>query len=207
VETGPAWLAGIPVDRPYVLSAAVAVLLAAGLRIWGGRTRPGRGLLRVLHGCESGVVALFLASMLLLSFLQILLRNFAQTGFVWIDPLLRHLLLWIGFTGATLATRLGRHIHIDILSRLLPARGLRLAHAATNLLGAALCLLLSNACLKLVREEAAAGTTSFLELPTWVLQSVMPVTLLVMSYRFVRHAFDAARGQEPAWTLPLELHR
>jgi TRAP-type C4-dicarboxylate transport system permease small subunit len=113
---------------------------------------------------------------------------------VWIDPLLRHLVLWIGFLGALLATRTVRHINVDALSRLLPAPVLRVTRPLTNLFAACVCLLLTNACFKMVREEASFGTAGFLDVPVWVLQAVMPLALWLMAYRFASHAVSGLRG-------------
>jgi TRAP-type C4-dicarboxylate transport system permease small subunit len=193
------------VDRAFLVAAALGVLAASGARLLLERQRSGRRLVRLLHGAESTLVALLLAAMLALSFLQIVLRNVAETGFVWIDPLLRHLVLWIGFTGALLATRLRRHINVDAVSRLIPERVRRPAHAVLEILAAGICLLLADACLRMVQEEAAAATTSFLDLPTWIVQSIMPVALLGMSYRFLRHGLGALLGhpdEEPVPELP-----
>lgn len=195
MEAGPEWLARLPGDRAFVAAAALVVLAAAGLRLVLARKPFGRGLIRLAHSLESTFVALLLAAMLALSFLQIVLRNLAETGLVWIDPLLRHLVLWIGFTGALLATRLQRHINVDAVSRLLRPPVRRTVHAVTELLAAGICLLLADACLRMVREEAAAATTSFLDLPTWIVQAIMPVTLLGMSYRFLGLGVERLRGR------------
>ncbi|MBD3163147.1 MAG: TRAP transporter small permease subunit, partial [Candidatus Eisenbacteria bacterium] len=58
--------------------------------------------------------------MILLSGLQVVLRNFFQIGLLWIDPLVRTLLLWVAFLGAFAAAGRARHIRIDVLGRLLP---------------------------------------------------------------------------------------
>jgi len=69
---------------------------------------------------ETGLIILILGSMVLLSFLQVLMRNFFDTGILWGDIFLRHLVLWVGFIGASLATREEKHINIDLLTRLIP---------------------------------------------------------------------------------------
>lgn len=199
----PAWLAELPADRPLVLwasalAAALALLRPAVLRLGAGRR-----LVSGLHAFEGGLLATLVAVMIGLSFLQIVLRNVAQSGFVWTDPLLRHLVLWIGFLGALLATRAGRHIQIDVLSRLLPERWLRWTALVTHLLSSFVCVLLCNASFKMVRDEAAFGSTSFLEVPTWILQSVMPVALWLMAYRFACRTMDALRGDPGTWRVSL----
>jgi TRAP-type C4-dicarboxylate transport system permease small subunit len=195
VEGVPGWLQQLAAVRPFLLAAGAAVVLSALLRLAVAASPAGRRLRHAVHAAEGGLLALLLAAMIGLSFLQVLLRNLADTGYLWIEPLLRHLVLWVGLLGAMLASRSGRHINVDALSRLLRPPVLRAARAATNLLAASVCLLLAHACLKLVRDELEVARVAFLTVPTWALQSVMPVAALVMSSRFLGHALEALRGR------------
>ncbi|TNF86538.1 MAG: TRAP transporter small permease subunit, partial [Gammaproteobacteria bacterium] len=70
-----------------------------------------------LHRAEDALLVILLTAMIVLACTQILLRNFFDSGIVWIDPLLRVMVLWIGLVGATVATRHNKHIRIDLLSR------------------------------------------------------------------------------------------
>ena len=80
---------------------------------------------------ESGLLIFILSMMILLAFLQVILRNLFSTSFFWGDPLLRHWVLWIGFLGASLAARENRHISIDALYRILPPTWKRIVHVIT----------------------------------------------------------------------------
>ena len=81
---------------------------------------------RAIDRVETAIVVLFVSAMMVIAFLQIFLRNVFTTGLSWGDMILRNLVLWIGFIGATLATREGKHINIDVISRSLsPLQGLR----------------------------------------------------------------------------------
>ena len=66
---------------------------------------------------EQVLVTILLTMMILLAFSQIVLRNFFATGISWGDSLVRYLVLWVGFIGAAIATREGKHINIDVVSR------------------------------------------------------------------------------------------
>lgn len=200
---GPGWVAGLPAGATFFVLAGALVLIAVAVRLVLARTRAGRRALAVLHTAESGFVALLLATMLGFSFLQIILRNLARTGLVWIDPFLRHLLLWIGFSGAALATRLDRHINIDALTRVLSPGGKRVAGVATHGTAAVVCLVLAEATLRVVRDEAAAGTVGFLDIPTWMLQTIMPLACLLMSYRCARLLVGDVRSRAPE-TVPAQ---
>jgi TRAP-type C4-dicarboxylate transport system permease small subunit len=197
MDGGPAWLAALPAGRTLLLAGAAAAIATVFLRRSLGRTAFGVRALRLLHALEAGFLAALLAAMLVFSFLQIVLRNVAHTGWVWVDPLLRHLLLWIGFVGGMLATRVDQHINVDAVTRAFSPLVRRRVHAVTSMAAAATCLFLAAACLAFVRDEAAAATTTFLEVPTWRLLLVMPVALWIMCTRFVRHALDAIAGTPP----------
>lgn len=190
-----ALLDSLPVDAPLVrglgLLAIVLWAVGVGLNAW----PLGRRLLRLQRGIENSFLALLILTMILLSFVQVLLRNFADSGFVWIDPLLRHLVLWVGFLGALLATRSGRHINIDALSRLLTPASARLSGVLTNLLATVVCLLLTNATFKLMVGERLAGTEGFLHVPVWLLQLVMPLACFGMAVRFLGRAYESGRGR------------
>ena len=171
---------------------------------WLRRSHLGSKLLDVLQLVENGFLAALLLAMISLSFLQVVLRNVADAGFVWIDPLLRHLLLWIGFLGALLATRTGRHISVDALSRVLPPHVLRVTGVASNLLAYVICLLISNACFKLIHEEWLAGTVGFLGIPIWMLQLVMPIASFAMAVRFLDRARLSFLGRLAEHEMPSE---
>ena len=89
--------------------------------------RPGRNevhpwLDRILAKTETVVLVIFLGTMVVLAFLQVVLRNFFGTGLIWGDTLVRHMVLWAGFIGGALAAFEGRHISIDALTKYLSPR-------------------------------------------------------------------------------------
>lgn len=178
----------------FVGTMAVLVVVCAVLRLALGATGAGRAWLGAWRVVEHTGLTLLIVSMIILSLAQIVLRNFFETGFVWLDPLLRHGVLWLGFLGAMLATAQDRHISIDALSRLVSGAAGRVVHGALRIFAAVVALLLANSCYILTRDELTFESHSFLDIPTWVLMIVMPWGLVVMSYRFVLSAW---RGRPP----------
>jgi C4-dicarboxylate transporter DctQ subunit len=138
---------------------------------------------------EGIFLVLFLSLMIGIAFLQVLLRNFFSTGLSWGDPLVRSLVLWIGFIGAALATREGRHINMDLLSRWIPFVGKKGIDTVTNLLSSLVCGLLTYGALKFIRNEALSGDITFLGAPVWVPVIILPVTLAFMTLRFLLRSF------------------
>ena len=79
-------------------------------------------IFKIKHGLiffEKFVAAGSLLALLLMAMVQIIARNFFDTGFIHMDVISRHLILFIIFMGAALVSEQNRHIKIDILVPLL----------------------------------------------------------------------------------------
>lgn len=173
---------------PAFLGFVAAYLLLRAL------ARRGRGTARWDRGVrdlERGVLALMILAMLLLAMLQIVLRNFFHEGLVWIDPLLRHLVLWIGVTGAVVATGRLRHIQMDVIGRLFPTGPRLLVTRITSLAAAGICAALARGALLYLVDEASFGSVGLLGIPTWALTSVLFFGFALMAARFASRAVAA----------------
>jgi TRAP-type C4-dicarboxylate transport system permease small subunit len=149
---------------------------------------------------EEVVLVLLVVLMVSLGFLQILFRNLISVGIVWIDPIVRHLVLWIALLGASVATRENRHISIDVLSGRLPPAHYSRIQGAVQLFSALVCLLLVYPAIRFVQNDYVAGKTLAFGIPLWFSQAIMPVAMLVMGVRFflqgLTKVFSNHRGRE-----------
>jgi len=134
---------------------------------------------------ETGLIILILGSMVLLSFLQVLMRNFFDTGILWGDIFLRHLVLWVGFIGASLATREEKHINIDLLTRLIPKKIVPFAKIVIDITSVIICLVLVKAGWEFVSMEIEANTTLFQNVPSWYFEIIIPVGFALIALRFI----------------------
>jgi len=139
---------------------------------------------RISYRLESFLLATTLITMLSFASLQVILRNFFDTGIEWGDVFARHLVLWVGFFGATLATKESRHIRIDALLKVFSKRWLPLVelfvHAFCIVVGALLC----NSAYKFMMDERMAETVLFLDIPTWYFMSIMPAGFAIITFRY-----------------------
>ena len=166
----------------YILITS-SIVVASLIRAYLDKTSRLRGLFRFLGGFEITVIALLLGSLIFFGCLQIVLRNFFHRGLLWADPLMRHTVLWIGSLAAVLATSKMRHINIDVFTRFLPPR-VRVVRDKIIYLATALATsVLGFAALKLVIDEREFGEKAFLNIGTWVLQAVLPLSFFLISYR------------------------
>ena len=139
---------------------------------------------RCLASIERAAVVVLLTGLIGLGVCQMLLRNLFASGLFWGDAVLRHLVLWLGFLGASLAARERQHLSIDALGRVLPAWCQPWLTLLTNLTAAVVCALLLQAAWRFVQDEYATGAVLVPGVATWLAESIIPLGLLVMTWRF-----------------------
>lgn len=150
----------------------------------------------LFHHLEEGVVVAMLLTMIVLTCVQVAMRTFFSSGLEWADSLSRYLVLWSGLLGATICTRQGQHISIDLASRLLPARGLRWLGVVLNLFSALVCLGLTWSAYLFVKSEMEfGGDASLLGLAHWQLMLIFPLAFALMSLRFLIIAAKSTIGK------------
>ena len=125
-----------------------------------------------------------LISMTLLVVGQVVLRNLFASGIVWGDVAARHMVLWVAFLGAMLATRGRKHIAIDAVTRLLPRRPRNLVRIILDTLACVVSFLLARASLMFVLEEQAMGMELISGVPAWVAQTVIPFGFAMISLEY-----------------------
>lgn len=70
--------------------------------------------------CSWGLI-ISIVGMLLFSIMTIVMRWFGVT-FLWIDPLVRHLVFFSAFLGGAMASSRGSHIKIDLIAKLIESK-------------------------------------------------------------------------------------
>ncbi|MGE4292342.1 MAG: TRAP transporter small permease [Desulfovibrio sp.] len=143
---------------------------------------------RVLHALESvetSVLVLSLAGMIVLAVLQIVLRNAVQSGLIWIDPLLRRLVLWIALLGAMVASRNQDHLSIDVINHFLPPRAAALCKGLAYLFTALVCAALAHSSGLFLLDEYEYGMEAMQGVPSWIFQLIMPLAFAVMALRYL----------------------
>ncbi len=139
----------------------------------------------IIARVETVLVIILLSLMVIVGFVQVLLRNLFQTGLLWADPLLRHAVLWIAFIGASIATYEDRHINIDILTRLLSPKLKRLVSILTNAFALVVCIILFKASVDFIKMEFEYPTEVFRGVKNWMLEIIIPIGFGLMSLRFL----------------------
>jgi len=136
------------------------------------------------HRAEDALLVALLGLMIVLASTQILLRNFFDSGFVWIDPILRVLVLWLGLIGATVATRDNKHIRIDLLSQIFKRNTHRLIQSLVGQICAWTCLVIAWHGMKWIQLDYVDGLISFAGIPAWMLEIIVPLSFALIGLRY-----------------------
>jgi TRAP-type C4-dicarboxylate transport system permease small subunit len=139
----------------------------------------------ILNWTEAAFICLLLLAMILLASTQIFLRIFYSSGLLWADPLLRYMVIWAGLLGAAVATKEAKHISIDIVSHLVPDQFMPWLRVLLNFFSASVCIILTSAAVKFVRDEALYGGRSILDIPSWELNIIYPLAFGIIAARFL----------------------
>ncbi len=131
-----------------------------------------------------------LGTMIVMAFAQVVLRNFFDSSIEWGDIFLRHLVLWVGYFGAVIATGEGRHLRIEFVSRLVPEKIRKIFFIITSMFAASICYLLMQASISFVQLEIESQAVLILDLPSWYFIVIIPIGYAMVSFRFIVRALN-----------------
>jgi len=155
-------------------------------------------LIRLVAAVEDGVLVAILAGMIGLAGAQIVLRNLFDSGFVWADPAIRVMVLWVGMIGAMVATRNDKQITVDVVSRFLPSRWRAVVRVVTDVFTSVVAGLVAWNAARLLLEDRASGMNVFASVPVWVCETILPIAFGVIAVRYalyaLSHLFQAFSG-------------
>lgn len=140
--------------------------------------------IKFINKIEDGLLVIILTSMIILAVYQIVARNLFSEGIVWIDPLLRTLVLWVGLSGAVVATRTDNHIRIDVFAKYLPKYILPYIQRLVYLFTMSICLLIAWHAGRFVYSEYEYGTIAFSGVPSWVTGLIIPLSFTLIAIRY-----------------------
>ncbi|HUN64787.1 MAG TPA: TRAP transporter small permease [Bacteroidota bacterium] len=151
-----------------------------------------RGTTRFLGQVERWTLVVLLLALVFLSFLQVVLRNGFSFAFLWTEPLLRYIVMWVGFLGAAVATREEKHFAVEFLGRFFPARAAGILRCLISLIAAAVVLILAYAALQFVTEGIDAGEPGLFHLPKRFFYAILPGSFGLIALHFLLRAAEHA---------------
>lgn len=143
------------------------------------------GFLGFINKLEDWFLILTLTVMVSLAVAQIFYRNVFGEGVVWIDPLLRVLVLWVAIAGAVVATRADNHIRIDFFTRYVSKKYIKHLQRSVYAICIFVCSLISWHAVRFVQMDYEYNTIAFANVPSWITASVIPIGFFMMALRYL----------------------
>ena len=133
---------------------------------------------------ESFLLILILGVMIIFSVLQIILRSGFNSSLLWIDPLLRVLVLWSALIGGAKAAQIQKHITIDLFARFLPLPLETIRFRLLNSICSVLSFFLTVLAFRFLLTEKAFGEIAFLNVKMWHIELAFPFSFFLMGIHF-----------------------
>lgn len=158
--------------------------------------------MKILDRFEEWVVALMLAAMTVLTFIQVVLRYVFNSGFTWALELTTLFFAVMIFIGISYGVRVGAHIGIDALVKKLPKGPRR----ATSIVAVLLCLLYAGIILvgsyEYVSKMMAVGIEmQDLPIPVWLARSILPLGYALLAMRLLQVLWALVTGRSDSMHL------
>jgi len=158
---------------------------------------------RIVHHLEEGFIALLLALMVTISFIQVINRYVLGTGFTWALELVTYLFAWLVLFGVWLVLfgvsygiKTGAHIGIDVLVRQFP-HNLRRAIGVGVLACCAYCIIMLVGSAGYVYKLYELGIEAQdLPIPRWVPFIMLPIGLSLALLRLLQVGWRTILGQQ-----------
>jgi C4-dicarboxylate transporter DctQ subunit len=148
-------------------------------------------LLKIFNRLEENLIALLLAAMTLITFSQVIVRYFFNSGTVWALELTTYLFAWLVLFGMSYGVRVGGHIGVDVVTRLLSNKWQRILVIIAALLSMLYCLLIFIGGLEYVYKFYELGIEAEdLPIKQWIIYSILPIGFMLLFFRFVELIFN-----------------
>ena len=126
-------------------------------------------------------------------------------GLVWAQPVALAMMLWTGFLGASIATKVGAHIVLEVMEFVIPSRVKPYAAGAGSTFAAAFFaflvviswLFVVSYYDEWVETDGDAGVIEGVPIPKFVVYGILPLSFSIMTFRFLGRAAIGFSGKEP----------
>jgi C4-dicarboxylate transporter DctQ subunit len=157
---------------------------------------------RIIGHLEEGILALLLAAMTVLTFVQVVLRYLFNAGFVWALETTVYMFAWLILIGISYAVRVHAHIGIDFVVKALPRDARRIA----GLIAIALCLLYAGLMLYgsynyIYRMYRLGAKAEDIPVARWILSIILPIGFALLGLRLLEQAWAIVTGKAESLAL------
>ena len=157
---------------------------------------------RIINSIEESVIAILLAAMTLLVFVEVVLRFGFGTGLMWAQELTLHLSAWMVLFGVSYGIKVGSHIGVDALVKILPAGTRRIVSG----IAVVACLVYTGlftygAWIYLAKMYQIGIELEDMPIPKWLGHSILLIGMVLIAIRLLILLKDIVTGKTDGFHL------
>ena len=157
---------------------------------------------RIINTLEETIISLLLASMTLLVFVEVILRFGFGTGLMWGEELTLHISAWMVLFGASYGVKVGSHIGVDALVKLLPAKWQRVVSSIAVICCLIYCgLFIKGAWVYLKMTRMIGIEMEDLPIPKWIAHSIILIGMVLLAIRLLQLLWSIITGKATGFNL------
>jgi C4-dicarboxylate transporter DctQ subunit len=157
--------------------------------------------IRIVNKVEEGIIGLLLVAMTLLVFAEVVMRFGFGSGFMWSQELTLHISAWFVLFGISYGLKVGAHIGVDALIKVLPTLLRKALSALAVVLSLIYCgLFLYGGWIYLAKMKKIAIELEDIPVPAWIAHSILFIGIIFFSIRLLELLWQIARGQSEGFS-------
>lgn len=153
--------------------------------------------MRWIEHLEDGLIALLMAAMTVVTFMQVIARYVFNYSFVWALELTGVMFAWLIFIGMSYGVRVGAHIGVDAVVKSLGPAAARAVGIVAALCCIAYATIIAFGGWQYVGKMYDVGILmQDMPVPQWVPRAVLPLGFVLLALRFIQVLWRLVTGQE-----------
>jgi len=142
--------------------------------------------MKFLKRLDEWLIALLLAAMTLLTFVQVVLRYVFDSGFTWSLQLNTVMFAGMIFIGISYGVRVGAHIGVDAVVKMLPTKPRRIVSIVAVLLCLVYAgLVIYGSMIYVLKMKAVGIEMDDLPMKIWIARAILPIGFTLLALRFL----------------------
>lgn len=140
---------------------------------------------------EEIFLAICTAAMVLIVFLQIVMRFIFNNSLTWSEELATVIFIWISWIGISLGEKKGEHIRITLVTDRFHGNAKKVIIIIGNLCTLAILVFLLIYGIDVMMHIMSIGSaTPALKIPKWIVYGAVPVSSFLMGVRVIKGTWD-----------------
>ena len=153
-------------------------------------------LSRIVNRLEEGVISLLLVGMTVLVFFEVVFRFGFNIGFLWIQEVTLHISAWLVLLGASYGIKVGCHIGVDAIVKMIPPAIRRWVSVVATVLCLFYCgLFIYGGWVYLAQMHMIGIELEDVAVEIWIAHSILLIGFVLLAVRFLQLMWAFATGK------------